>query len=352
MKKYNYDKFGYDGGTFSKKEIELAKNENIPLTLDLAVPCGCRNDCFYCGYRQPTPNGLTFDEIFSIINQFKEIGGKSIKILGEGEPFLRPDILEIFRHIYKKGIKPVLFTCGDVIGDEKLVKEIHKLSPKEIINKLAEFNTTVMLKYEKDNEDDIVGRKGFSKARNNTLKLLKEAGFNSFYPSHLGFGIVVLKANFKEVPNVYEMAVKENIYPLLCPLMPIGRVKDKEFREKVGVTGEQLTHLSSDLYVIAQKRGIEFVEPADFPGGKPCDISRAGFYIDGEGDILICEADDVVGNIREGGLREFWLKISNLKDEKYGKYRWEGKCFPKRDLDIIAKDYDLVIENRLRNMLN
>lgn len=346
MKKYG--KFGYDGGTFDKKELELAKRKNIPLTLDFAIPCTCRNNCSYCGYNQPTPNGLTKEEILTLIDQFKEIGGKSIKILGEGEPFMRNDILEILEHIYKKGLKPVLFTCGDAIGDEKLAKQIHGISSKEIINKLAEFNITVMLKYEKENEDDIVNTEGFSELRNRTLKLLKESGFNKFYPSHLGFGIVVLKANINEISKVYKMAVKENIYPLLCPLMPIGKVKNIKYLKKVGITGKELVHLASNLYAIAQKQGIEFIEPADFPGGKPCDISRAGFYIDGNGNAMICEADDEVGNVREKTLKELWVKISNIKDKKYGKCRWEGKCFPKRNFGIIPKDYDSIIKEKLR----
>lgn len=345
----NYQKFGYDGGIFSKEELELAKKKNTPLTLDFAIPSGCRNNCFYCGYRQPTPEGLTREEIFSVIDQFREIGGKSIKILGEGEPFIRSDILEILEYIFKSGLKPVLFTCGDTIGDEKLAKQIHGLDSREIIDKLAEFNVTVMLKYEKENEDDIVDKRGFSDLRNKTLKLLKEFGFNKFYPSHLGFGIVILKANVKEIPKVYEMAIKENIYPLLCPLMPIGKVKDIKYLKRVGITGKQLAYLASELYNIAQKHGIEFVEPADFPGGKPCDISRAGFYIDGNGNALICESDDIVGNIRKNSLKELWNKISKIKDKKYGRCRWEGKCFPKREKGVIPKSYDFIIKERIKN---
>jgi len=347
--KEDIEKFGYDGGTFSRNEIELAKRKNIPLTLDLAIPGNCRNNCFFCGYRKSTPNGLTLEEIFSIVDQFKKIGGRSIKILGEGEPLLRSDILEILGYIHKSNIKPVLFTCGDTIGDEKLARRIHGLSNREIIEKLAKFNVTVMLKYEKDNEDEIVGRKGFSGLRNKTLGLLKETGFNKFYPTHLGFGIVVLRANLKEIPKVYETAIRENIYPLLCPLMPIGRVKDRKYRDKVGVTGKRLTYLTARLHKIASKRGIKLAGPADFPGGKPCDISRAGFYVDGNGDVLICESDDVVGNIRENSLKELWLKVSKMKDKKYGKCRWEGKCFPKRKTGVILRDYDQVVKGLIGN---
>ena len=54
------------------------------------------------------------------------------------------------------------------------------------------------------------------------MKRLLEAGFNKFSPSHLGFGIVVLKENYDEIPKAYEMALDKNIYPLLCPERQAG----------------------------------------------------------------------------------------------------------------------------------
>ena len=84
-----YTLFGYDGGTFSKEELDFARRNNIPLTLDLAIPCGCLNNCIFCGYRDTQKGeGLTLKEILNIVDQFKDLGGKSIKILGEGEPKL------------------------------------------------------------------------------------------------------------------------------------------------------------------------------------------------------------------------------------------------------------------------
>ncbi len=348
-----YALFGYDGGTFSKEELDFARKNNIPLTLDIAIPCECLNNCIFCGYRNTqTGEGLTLKEILNIIDQFKELGGKSIKILGEGEPLLRKDILKIFEYVYKNGIKSVLFTCGDVIGDERLARKIHGMDGREIVSKLSEFNITVMLKYDKKNQDEISQKKGYSKLRNRALRLLKEAGLNKFYPSHLGFGIVVVKKNYEEILQNYEMAIKENIYPLLCPLMPIGKVKDKEWRNKIGITSHQMIELASKLYIIAYKHGIGFVEPADFPGGKPCDISRAGFYIGDTGDIYLCESEEKVGNIRKDKLKDAWKRISEIKNKKYKDCRWKGICFAKRCLGIIPSDYDEKVNDNVEKFIS
>ncbi|MBI5347507.1 MAG: radical SAM protein [Candidatus Aenigmarchaeota archaeon] len=348
-----HELFGYDGGTFSRKELNFARKNNVPLTLDLAIPSGCLNNCSFCGYRNTqTGEGLTLKEIMDIIDQFKNLGGKSIKILGEGEPLLNKDILKIFEHMYRNGIKPVLFTCGDIIGDEKLAKNVHDMNGKEIVDKLVQFNVTVMLKKKKKNQDEISCRKGYSKLRDRALKLLKEAGLNKFYPTHLGFGIVILKKNYREIPNNYEMAIKENIYPLLCPLMPIGRVKGKRWRDRIGIDPQQLIELASKLYIISYKYGIDFVEPADFPGGKPCDISRAGFYIGDTGHIYLCESEEKVGNIRTDKLCSAWKKISEMKDKNYGDCRWRGICFAKRRLGIIPKGYDEKVIDKVKEVIH
>ncbi len=338
---YSRTRFGYQGGTFSEEELEIAKQKQTPLTLDMAIPCSCLNKCYYCGYKNTQQgNKLSQKEIFSIVDQFKEIGGKSIKILGEGEPMLRLDILELIGYIHGKKLWPVLFTCGDILGDDQLAKKIHGIDGLKIIQRLKESNTTIMLKYEKENEDTIVGNPGFSEKRNNALKRLLKAGFNQSSPTHLGFGIVVLKENYEEIPWVYERAVKQNIYPLLCPLMPIGKSKDNRWRRKIGITSKQIIQLSQQLYTTAKRHGIEVKCAADFPGGLPCDIARTGFYIADTGNIYLCEDEEYVGNIRELPLKEAWKKIFEWKNKKYGAERWSGKCHYKRQLKIIPKDYD------------
>ncbi len=340
--------FGYSGGTFSEKELAKARQERIPLTLDLAVPCSCFNNCIFCGYRF-TQEGkrLSTAEILRIVDEFKELGGKSIKIVGEGEPLLRDDILKILKYIHSIGLKPVLFTCGDVLGDGELVKSIHGINSTRFINKLKKFDITVMLKYEMENEDQIVGREGFSELRNKALKLLIKAGLNKPRPTNLGFGIVVLKENAKEIPLAYEMALERNIYPLLCPLMPVGKVKEKAYREKLMLDSKRLVSLTVKLHSIAGKKGVCLEEVADFPGGLPCDIARAGFFIGSTGNIYLCESEENIGNIRNMALKEAWAKILDFKNRKYAGCRWDGKCFEKRRLGIIPNNFELKVKQKL-----
>ncbi len=341
--------FGYKGGTFSPEELEKARANGNPLTLDMAIQCGCLNNCSFCGYKD-TQKGdkLTSKEIRDTIYRFSEIGGKSVKILGEGEPLLRKDILDLFDYTYGLGLQPVLFTCGDVLGDDELAKKIHGVDGVNIVRRLNNSQTTVMLKYESKNQDQIVQREGYSKLRDRALERLIEEGFNNSSPTRLGFGIVILSANYNEIPKTYTRAIKENIYPLLCPLMPIGKASEKEYRDKIGVTPEKIVELSTRLYNIAKENGIEVTCPADFPGGLPCDISRAGFYIGDTGDIYLCESEEKIGNVKEISLREAWTKIKEIKDKKYGTSRWKGQCYTKRAKEILTPCFDQDVLLRLK----
>jgi hypothetical protein len=155
--------FGYNGGTFSEEDVRTAIENGVPLTLDLAIPGECLNRCVFCGYYNVNSSGkLTQKEILSIVDQLAGLGGKSIKILGEGEPLLRKDIIFLLRAIADTGLIPVLFTCGDVIGDDQLSQKIHGTDGRDLASAIYEIGCTVVLKFEAKNEDDIVQRKGFS----------------------------------------------------------------------------------------------------------------------------------------------------------------------------------------------
>jgi MoaA/NifB/PqqE/SkfB family radical SAM enzyme len=325
--------FGYKGGTFSKDEILEAHRKNTPLTMDCAIPCGCLNNCVYCGFLGVNKKDkLKQDEIIRVFEEFAKLGGKSIKILGEGEPLLRKDILFLVSYIHNLGMTPVIFTCGDVLGSETLAQEIHRRSCNEIAQELYENGVTVMLKYE---DDDVVQREGYSILRNKALELLLSWGFNREYPSRLGFAIVLLKETYNKIPSIFEFALENNIYPLICPLMPIGKMKTPEARAKYSPIPSEITQLKQRLVQLRESKGIKLSEDSDFPGGLPCDISRAGMYMDDVGNIKICEADEMIGNIRNSSLAELWQKCSEIKDRKYGDLRWLGLCFPKRKEGII-----------------
>lgn len=328
--------FGYRGGTFTREEILEARQRNIPLTMDCALPGPCLNDCTYCGFLYVNKAGkLEQEEILRVFQEFAALGGKSIKILGEGEPMLRKDILFLLAKISELGMTPVLFTCGDVLGSEDLAQKFHQKSCDKIIDTLYEIGATVMLKYEKRYQDNVVQRRGYSALRERALEQLLARAFNKHYPSRLGFSIVLVKDNYHDVPSVFNFALDNNIYPLVCPLMPIGKMTDPVGRTGYSPKPCEIAWLTRRLVDLREQQGIRVPEESDFPGGLPCDISRAGMYMDDVGNVKVCEADETIGNVRDFSLADLWRACSETKTRKYGELRWTGLCFPKRHTGIM-----------------
>jgi len=73
----------------------------------------CPNKCIYCSSWSSLDKteALDYVTICGIVDDAVELGAKLINISG-GEPFLRPDVLDIIDYIKSKGLKIRLYTSG------------------------------------------------------------------------------------------------------------------------------------------------------------------------------------------------------------------------------------------------
>jgi len=104
---------------FRGRIYERALQDRIPLTGSMEITSRCNLDCAHCyishtGEIQPD---LSLTEIRSIVDQLADEGCLWLLITG-GEPLLRPDFREIYTHVKKRGIIPLLFTNGSLITDD------------------------------------------------------------------------------------------------------------------------------------------------------------------------------------------------------------------------------------------
>lgn len=81
---------------------------------------GCNLRCIHCRRvtlaDQLTPQDLTTEESFKMIDQIREVG-RPVFVLSGGEPLFRPDIFEIARYATDKGLPVALATNGTLIDD-------------------------------------------------------------------------------------------------------------------------------------------------------------------------------------------------------------------------------------------
>ena len=108
---------------FSRRIHEAVASERIPISGSIEVTERCNLRCAHCYINQPAGDReimareLTYQQWCSIIDQIVDEGCMWLLLTG-GEPFVRPDFLDIYTYCKKKGMLITLFTNGTLITPE------------------------------------------------------------------------------------------------------------------------------------------------------------------------------------------------------------------------------------------
>lgn len=258
----------------------------------------CNARCNMCDcFKDPTrpEEEITLEDI-------KKLPEMAFTNITGGEPFIRKDIPEIVRELYKKSNRIVISTNGyftdRIIG---LCKEFPKVGIRISIEGLQKTN------------DAIRGiPDGFNRGYE-TLKTLVEMG----HPD-VGFGMTVQDMNCEDLLPLYHIANDMGMEFATATLhnsfyfrKTDNKIDDKK---KVAQNFEKLINelLKSNSpkkwfrayfnhglinYIYGNKRLL------------PCDMSRNAFFIDPFCDVIPCngmEKKAVMGNLREQSFEELW----------------------------------------------
>jgi len=105
---------------FGKRLQEQTKGRRVPLGGSIEVTARCNLHCVQCYINLPVGDSharkheLSKQELYSILDQIADEGCLWLLLTG-GEPFIRPDFLEIYTYAKKKGMLITLFTNGTTI---------------------------------------------------------------------------------------------------------------------------------------------------------------------------------------------------------------------------------------------
>lgn len=267
----------------------------------------------------------------SMCNRYKcpstpeeEISVETIKKLPEmyftnitgGEPFIRTDLKDIVRELYKKSDRIVISTNGfftDRIVD--LCKEFPNIGIRISIEGLEETNNKIR------GLDD-----GFNRGYT-TLQKLVEMGMKD-----VGFGMTVQDANAKDLVPLYELSNKMNMEFATASLHnSFYFVEAKNIINDRPAVAAEFENLVNELlksnqpkkwfrayfnhglinYIYGQKRLL------------PCDMAFDTFFIDPYGDVMPCNGTkekEVMGNLNEQSWDELW------NSEQAEKVRKKVRC--------------------------
>ena len=219
-----------------------------------------------------------------------------------GEPFIRTDLKDIVRELYKKSDRIVISTNGfftDRIVE--LCKEFPQIGIRISIEGLEKTNNEIR------GLDD-----GFNRGYT-TLKKLVDMGMKD-----VGFGMTVQDKNAPDLVPLYELSNKMNMEFATASLH--NSFYFVEAKNKINdrpMVAENFEKLINELlksnspkkwfrayfnhglinYIYGQKRLL------------PCDMSFDTFFIDPYGDVMPCNGTkdkEVMGNLNEQSWDELW----------------------------------------------
>jgi MoaA/NifB/PqqE/SkfB family radical SAM enzyme len=338
-------KNGIAGWCFSEEELDEAYRNSGILMLDMEFGTTCRLNCSYCfrtnDYRdrlRPTAKPLSARDVKVVVDQAKEMGVKSIHFVGKGESLEEEDFLEISHYIAKRGMIPLIFTAGHVLGDDKLAMDIHGKTGVEIVKELYKSKASVILKINSLNDtiqNDVVrtstmnykdGSKldfNYTWMRDIALDRLIEAGFNSLKhnPTRLGTASVILKSNYCELFHHYRYFRSLNIYPIINTVVPCGRTKDMTKVSEISPSEKEKIELWKKIYSFNIENGIKYEGISSYVGGHVCSQLGYAMYINVFGEVFDCPSStrkSPIGNVRFNGangqrLSELWKKSPNRR---------------------------------------
>ena len=219
-----------------------------------------------------------------------------------GEPFIREDIKDIVRELYKKSDRIVISTNG--FFTDRII---------DLCNEFPNVGIRISIEGLEDTNNKIRGLQDGYNRGYNTLKKLVEMK----HPD-VGFGMTVQDANAKDLVPLYEKANELNMEFATASLHnSFYFVEAKNIIKDRMMVAKEFEKLINELlksnspkkwfrayfnhglinYVFGQKRLL------------PCDMAFDTFFIDPYGDVMPCNGTkdkEVMGNLNNQTWDELW----------------------------------------------
>ena len=268
----------------------------------------CNAKCTMCN-RYKVPSNPEEEISIDTIRKLPEMYFTNIT---GGEPFIREDLKEIVRELYKKSDRIVISTNGfftDRIVD--LCKEFPQVGIRISIEGLEQTNNEIR------GLDD-----GFNRGYT-TLKTLVDMGMQD-----VGFGMTVQDKNAPDLVPLYDISDELNMEFATASLHnSFYFVESNNIIKDRLMVAENFEKLINRLlesnspkkwfrayfnhglinYIFSQKRLL------------PCDMSFDTFFIDPYGDVMPCNGTkdkEVMGNLNEQSWDELWSSEAAEKVRK------------------------------------
>ena len=269
----------------------------------------CNLKCLHCYQEKHEPMQLKYQELLTILDQYRELL-KKIKKKGHinltgGEPLCCPFFFKILEE-FKKDKDLYTFsilTNGTLITDD-IAKKISKYHPEYV---------QISLEGGKRTNDYIRGKTVYKKV-SKAIKNLKE--YNIF----VSLSFTATKINYKEFPQVVRFAEKHHVDNVWSDrFIPLGLTKNlqlskDETREYLKLMAKERRRLKlkNSKTNIAMYRALQFQMTNDYPYA--CTAGKSLLTVMENGDLVPCRRMPIIiGNVLEKNMYDLYRNSLVIK---------------------------------------
>jgi len=274
-----------------------AVKKRIPYNVIFEVTRRCNLDCTMCyvvSHDSAHPDELSTDEVKDVLDQLAAAGTLKLTFSG-GEPFMRPDFLDLVEYARTLAFSIDILTNGTLIGPQTVQR----------LKELAVWQVSIsLLGARSETHDGITGKSGSFSRAVQALRLLKEAGIKPRIKT------LVMKRNFDEYPDIIAMAKQMGIPYSLDPTVSSRNdgnldtldlnLSENQFKALINnpsLGPRSLSFNGEDLQSSRKERLEGYLCKA---GISFCDISW-------NGDVLPCmQYQQSAGNVRKQRFIDIW----------------------------------------------
>lgn len=295
---------------------------SYPYTIGWGITNRCNFNCKHCNMDsgKAQEDELTFNEACKLIDEFAANNVKNICFTG-GEPFSRPDFIDICEYAINQGVYVCVTTNGSLITEELVNNHLYKF---QLIRVSIDG-------VDAEQHDYFRNKPGAYEKAMSSIEYMLKSGCN------VGVVTCVSKLNFPHLEEIAlkisSIGVKKWFLPLLSPsgrgknikdlsLEPL-EVKDfiikiSSFKEKYGLQiGVDIPYAVMLNEIIPQNQSFVYGN---------CAAGYTQVMIFPNGDISPCFAMKMkCGNIRTDSLSDIWL-YNKVFLQFRDKSLLQGKC--------------------------
>jgi radical SAM protein with 4Fe4S-binding SPASM domain len=271
---------------------EIAYKNDILLSATIELLTKCNWRCKHCYIPTHDHGGLKTEEVFSILEEIREMGTLELTLTG-GEILLRRDILEIIKKARELHFRVYLFSNASLLN-EKIIKELKQYH-------ITQFSCTVF-SMDSAIHDSVTGVRGSLKKVLENIKLLQKYNISVEVKTPI---MSINKFEYKSL-KVYcaENGIKYGATPTI-----FSRINGDHSTHLLRLSKEELREVMSDLDEMSG-----FNKSKRVFGKEPCTILRYIAAIDTYGNVFPCNSFYYkIGNIHESSLRDIWENSKELQ---------------------------------------